>query len=393
MAAAVIGWMALGMALYQWCVWLINRWYEHRGPGPSAGSSAEPPGLHVLIPARCERHTLPRLLDDLRQQTLLPASVTVADDGSTDGTTEWLQSVCPEGISAPPEGLALQWFRVEGDPEPQQNGKSRTCDLLAEHRLGQEGSGWLVFIDADVRLAPDALARIQRLLAVSDIRLLSVIPALPSGILDGLLVAGVPYSVLSFLPLPLCAHSVWPSTAFANGQLMAFRASDYATWRPHRQAGQAVLDDVAIARWIKRQASAEPAFGPLRWLPAPVMWLAFAPDWMAVRMYRNGRDAVNGFTKNAAEIGGPAGVLATLVYTAAACVWPVSRFGQDWTCTAAVLLQLLLTCSIIRCFRMPLVLGLLWPVMLVAWCGVMIRSWVLRSRGGVPWRGRLVGGA
>ncbi len=392
MVASVIGWAALLLAVCQWAVWLTNRWFERRQAliGAAVGSGQP---LHILIPARCERETLPHLLDDLRHQTVRPASVTVADDGSTDGMTEWLQSISTEDGAARYGELVVDWFRVQEDPAFRGNGKSRACDLMADRVLRNASSGWLVFLDADVRLAPNALQRIQQFLSPR-VRLFSVIPALPSGLPDGLLVAGVPYSVLSLLPLPLCAYSLWPSTAFANGQLMAFRAEDYANWRPHRQVSMAVLDDVAIARWIKRRLALDAAAqGPLRWVTVPVIRLVFATDWMAVRMYATGRDAMNGFTKNAAEIGGPAGVFATLVFTIVACVWPISRFGQDVPCSIAVLLQTLLACSIVRCFRMRWVLGVLWPVMLIAWCGVMLRSWVLRGRGGVLWRGRLVGGS
>lgn len=96
--------------------------------------------LSVIIPARNEEDNLPHLLASLQAQRYRPYEIIVVDDGSADGT----------GLVAKRFGATL----VEGLPLPEGwtgknwavwNGYLRsTGDLVA-------------FLDADVRLAPDAL--------------------------------------------------------------------------------------------------------------------------------------------------------------------------------------------------------------------------------------------
>ncbi len=47
--------------------------------------------ISVIIPTFNRRHTLNRAINSVLNQTLKPAKIIVVDDGSTDGTDEWLQ--------------------------------------------------------------------------------------------------------------------------------------------------------------------------------------------------------------------------------------------------------------------------------------------------------------
>ncbi|MFD2330223.1 glycosyltransferase [Cohnella sp. GCM10020058] len=107
---------------------------------PASSQPCETSRLSVVIPARNEEANLPHLLSSLRVQRYRPYEIIVVDDGSTDRT----------GLIAKEFGATL----VEGLPLPEGwtgknwavwNGYLRsTGDLIA-------------FLDADVRLAPDAL--------------------------------------------------------------------------------------------------------------------------------------------------------------------------------------------------------------------------------------------
>lgn len=91
------------------------------------------PSVSVIIPALNEAGYLPALLDCLASQTVSPGEVVVVDGGSTDATPE----------------LARRWgARILHGGLP---GVSR--NVGAASALGD----WLLFLDADVRLAPDAL--------------------------------------------------------------------------------------------------------------------------------------------------------------------------------------------------------------------------------------------
>jgi len=91
------------------------------------------PRLSVIIPTLEEEHFLPLLLADLRTQTYQPYEIIVVDGGSRDRTRE---------LAAP---FAQVLEHVPGVGGQRQRG-------------GEEARGdILVFLDADVRLAPDTL--------------------------------------------------------------------------------------------------------------------------------------------------------------------------------------------------------------------------------------------
>jgi 4,4'-diaponeurosporenoate glycosyltransferase len=108
---------------------------------PVKKAEGGPLSLSVVIPARNEEHTLPLLLSDLRSQTLQPLEIICVDDESEDGTAGVIRAA------------GARYVRAEGRPEGWL-GKSWACQCGA-----REASGSLIlFLDADVRLSPDALA-------------------------------------------------------------------------------------------------------------------------------------------------------------------------------------------------------------------------------------------
>jgi 4,4'-diaponeurosporenoate glycosyltransferase len=100
-------------------------------------------GFSIIIPARNEERTLPYLLESLKIQTLSPQEIILVNDGSSDATEEVAKSYGVRIIPAPtkPKG----W-----------SGKSWACWKGARAASGRV----LLFLDADVRLAPTAIARL-----------------------------------------------------------------------------------------------------------------------------------------------------------------------------------------------------------------------------------------
>jgi len=115
--------------------------FRRRTIPPVRGRTAGPGRLSVVIPARNEEANLPHLLRSLRAQSCPPWEIIVVNDGSTDRTREIAESYGCMVLDSPelPEGWTGKNWAVW-------NGYRRSSgDLIA-------------FLDADIRLAPDALA-------------------------------------------------------------------------------------------------------------------------------------------------------------------------------------------------------------------------------------------
>ena len=106
-------------------------------------TTADAGDVSIIIPARNEALTLPYLLEDLKKQTAQPHEVICVDDDSSDNTSLVAAALGARVVPAPP--------RPEG-----WLGKPWACETGARASRGKH----LLFLDADVRLAPDALSRI-----------------------------------------------------------------------------------------------------------------------------------------------------------------------------------------------------------------------------------------
>ncbi len=102
--------------------------------------------VSVVIPARDEEATLPALLESLRRLTVGVAEIVVVDDGSRDATATVARDA---GATVVPAGA----------PPPGWTGKAWACHAGARATSGD----LLLFLDADTRLAPDALAGMLQL--------------------------------------------------------------------------------------------------------------------------------------------------------------------------------------------------------------------------------------
>jgi 4,4'-diaponeurosporenoate glycosyltransferase len=138
--------VALGWS-FGWYLWgrprrLVDRARSLRGRD---GVASRPVPATVIIPARDEARVIGPLLDDLLAQEHPPMRVVVVDDHSTDGTAHL----------AAARGAPVQVVATPALP-PGWTGKSWACHVGAT-AVDLRDDELLVFCDADVRLAPDAL--------------------------------------------------------------------------------------------------------------------------------------------------------------------------------------------------------------------------------------------
>jgi 4,4'-diaponeurosporenoate glycosyltransferase len=237
---------------------------------PRLDPSARPhPGLRVsvVVPARNEADRLPRLLGDLQAQTRPADEIIVVDDGSTDGTARVAARFpAVRVLTAPavPEG----W-----------TGKSWACHTGALAAAGQV----LVFLDADVELAPEALAAVVHHWEVQG-GLVSVQPH--HRIRRRVEALSLPFNVVTMMGLGV-GSVVPPRRQWgAAGPCLVTSARQYWSVDGHRSVRSQVAEDLALA---ERFGSAG----------LPVHCLG-GHDLIGFRMYRDLPGLIEGWTKNLA---------------------------------------------------------------------------------------------
>jgi hypothetical protein len=327
----------------------------------------------VLLPLRDEAARVTPCLESLLAQRGVPGlDVVVLDDGSTDGTADVVRSVAGDKVRL-----------IEGGPlPPGWLGKPHACAQLAG---AAPDADVLVFVDADVVLAADAVAGAVALRRETGVTLLSPYPRITGA---GRLVQPLlQWSWLTFLPLRAMERSPRPSLAAAGGQWLVLEAAGYRRAGGHAAVRDDVLEDIGLARAIKR------AGGRIA--------LADGSRLAECRMYDTWRELVDGYTKSMwASFGSPAGAAALvalllLLYAGPPVVTVILVIGGA-AVPASVTLSAYLLGVAGRVVSAAATGGRAWPdalahpvsVVLFGW--LVARSFRLRRQGRLVWRGRPV---
>lgn len=251
---------------------------------PPRGATELPP-VSVLIPARNEVHSIGAALDAVLSSTGIALEVVVLDDHSDDSTAEVVRDYarCNPNVrleNAPP--LPHGWC-----------GKQHACFVLSKHAT----NAVMVFLDADVRLSPDALARLTTFLRDSNAELVSGIPRQETGTpLEMVVLPLIHFLLLGFLPLDRMRASRLPAYGAGCGQLFAVRRDAYDAVGGHSAVRGSLHDGVTLPRAFRRAGFATD--------------LCDATDLATCRMYRSGRELWLGLAKNAREgLASPVGIV------------------------------------------------------------------------------------
>lgn len=344
-----------------------------------ADAEVVPEPVTVCIPARNEADDLPLLIADLRaQQGVSDLGVLILDDASTDGTLD-------AAVAAIGDDDRFTVVRNEIEPPAGWTGKTAACTRLAE--LAGQDFGVLVFLDADVRLAPGALAA-----AVGELRwrrtgLVCAWPRQRAGsVIEHLVQPMLCWSWASTLPLALGNRTLRPSMAVACGQFLVFDAAAYTAVGGHAAVADRVTEDLAIAR-VLRQAG---------WRTE----LVAAGQLAQTRMYRGARELDEGYVRWLwSAYGGPAGSAAVGVYTGLAHWVPplaalagrgrVRRWGTlGYAAGVAGRLLARSTETGGPLTRTDTVAALAHPISVAASLGLSLRSHSARRRDRLSWKGR-----
>jgi hypothetical protein len=194
----------------------------------------------VVLPVRDEVDQVGGCLAAVLDQQGVPElGVVVVDDGSTDGTAEQVARVADDRVR----------LLAGVPPAPGWLGKPNAC---AQGAAAAADADVLVFLDADVRLMPDALASAVAVLDSAGLDLVSPWPRQLAGSPAERLVQPLQQWLWgTLLPLRLAERSPRPSLAAANGQFLVVRRAAYDRAGGHAAVRGEVIEDIALLRAVK----------------------------------------------------------------------------------------------------------------------------------------------
>lgn len=328
--------------------------------------------VRVLLPARDEeRHVETTVRSLLAQEDVPSLRVVVLDDGSTDATAAILSGIDDHRLTVV--------TGADVDPPHGWLGKPWACQQLADTDAGA-ATGILVFADADVSFAPHALA-----VAVAELR-------------DGgyAMVAPFPRE-LAVTPIERVVQPllnwVWLTTGqvwllrrttwgpgVANGQFLVFDADAYRAVGGHASVRGQVIEDLAIMREVRRAGMrATPMLGA---------------DLASCRMYRDGREVVDGYTKSLWSLfGGPAGSMAMVgLLVVAYVVPPLAMLRRRTRVVGAVgtAAGIVNRVVVARATGERVGDAVLHPLSIAAFAALNGLSWHRHTKGRNRWKGRTV---
>ena len=245
-----------------------------RAPAAVASGTLIP--MSVLIPARNEERNIGEALRCVLNSHNVDLEVLVWNDDSTDRTGDIVQA-----ISATDARVHL--LQGQGLP-PGWNGKQHACWRLAQASSKQT----LAFLDADVRVAPDLLARMAGFREQTGTGLVSGFPRLITITwLEKLLLPLIHFVLLAFLPMRAMRRHAWPSAAAGCGQFLMVEREAYFASGGHDAIRETMHDGLLLPRVLRRAGYKTD--------------IADITNLASVRMYDSAASVWQGLAKNATE--------------------------------------------------------------------------------------------
>jgi len=204
--------------------------FSHFPKLPPVRKRGYQPKVSIIIPARNEEENLSHLLGDLEAQSFKPYEVICVDDDSCDGTAKIAKSYHATLISLhnKPQG----W-----------TGKTWACQNGANLATGE----LFLFLDADVRLGSDGLARLIQAFNENECTI-SVQPFHKTE---------KPYEQISLLfnLVQIAANGTtlpWDATLGLHGPMIFIPKEHYKEIGGHESVRSVVVEDLALGQELKK---------------------------------------------------------------------------------------------------------------------------------------------
>jgi hypothetical protein len=294
-------WLVVGAAVMLVCAAIpcvtfgvnLRRYQEPEAVGMVEGRVA------VLIPARNEEGNIAACVASVLATEGVAVEVMVLDDASTDRTAEIVRGMA--GGDA-----RVRLVATEVLPEGW-NGKQHACWLLAQ----QTDAELMLFLDADVRLEPEAVGRCVAAMRARRVALLSGFPRqVVVGWLERLLLPLIHFVLLGFLPMGKMRSTTKAAYAAGCGQFFLVERAGYFAAGGHAAIRGTRHDGLRLPQAMRRAG--------LRTDIVDLTSLA------SVRMYDSSRAVWDGLAKNATEgLGSPGRIVPLTLLLGIGQVLPV----------------------------------------------------------------------
>lgn len=360
---------------------------------PPPATSPNLPAVSILIPARNEAAVIDAAVTNALLSRGVDIEVVIMDDGSTDGTDAIVLALA----AADPR------VRLERAPALPAgwNGKQHACWALAHAARNPI----LCFVDADVTLGPDCVARMAQFLQSGDNALVSGFPQqVTETPLEWLLLPLIHFVLLGFLPLAQMRKSADPAFAAGCGQFLMARKEAYFATGGHSEIKLTMHDGLQLPRLFRAAGHRTD--------------LADITQLASCRMYTNAAQVWSGLAKNATEglaarsriapvtllllLGQVLPFVALMVVLPSLVLLVIFGIGVVFT-YSAVLVYALVVLGIIAAwlprwlgvkrFRQDWRSAFFHPVGILMLLAIQWYSLIRKARGGsVSWRGRAYAG-
>lgn len=330
-----------------------------------------PPPVSIVVPARNEERAVRRAVESFCLQDYPDFEVVVVDDCSTDGTPRILDE-----LSSRFPCLKV----VRGtDPPPGWLGRLNALERGREKTSGE----WLLFVDADVTLAPDALRKAVSYALREKAAMLFLWPHLLTG---GVLEAVIASTLLHWCaaaPVFLVGRTKVKWIAGGWGAFNMVRRDALEASGAFESLKDVLVDDFHLGLRVKAAGFK--------------VTTAFGDGLVSVRMYHGARNTIEGFAKYAYPSARRLSALIPLNVFAAFVTHLLPHIGFAWSLAHGVVsvpasLSLVLMHAVFGgvaiAFRQPWYVAFLNPLRQLCWWWVMLRSYVMFRRGGLSWRDR-----
>jgi hopene-associated glycosyltransferase HpnB len=374
---SALTWIASGsLAAWLWLLLGQARFWRTDIRLPPGEVPEQWPTVAVVVPARDEAEVLPLSLPGLlAQQYPGRAEIFLVDDGSSDGTGELARRLAGEQA---PHALPLT-VTSPGEPDPGWTGKLwalRHGMALARERTD---AAYLLLTDADIAHAPGSLRDLVSAATGARLDLLSQMARLRAdSAWERLIVPAFVYFFAQLYPFGRVNRPA-SRTAAAAGGCVLLRTEAAVRARIPESIRDAVIDDVTLARAVKRAGGGR-------------IWLGLADGVESVRPYERlpqlwrmvARSAYAQLGNNPLVLLGTVAGL-TLVYL----VPPLTALAGSPVGAAAWAVMALTYVPMLRYYRQPPWRALALPVTAALYLLMTLDSALRHHRGrGAAWKGR-----